>query len=421
MDLTLESSSKKRPKTEDLARLGTQSREQKRPDSILLDDDDDAHAVSLERHASSTKKTSTQSKKKPKQKFQPKRDERAELDGLLSQKEWSALAKTDGQVTGRSEYAVRNKLASWQIDGCIWGRSDGKGPAISVAVLSGRPIEPLTIGHGVAAFAIKASIIVKKNGTELLGEFQKMKNLANRHFCQMPKLIDYMIDPTVHRFGCELLAMERIERSLADVASVCGEMSADDFACIAVCSIATLHQLHERAAWVHMDIKPANMLLREMPSARGDNPVLLCDLEHARPIDVLLTKHMEQPAGTIQWRSIRQDRLALGDKAVHAVPSWFDDLEALGYTLVTLAGGADGLAWSKLAADVYAQLHGGGKHHAKMRELVEAKQRPVRITGALHRVTAGLNQYLSMVRKPAGVDMKTDGRPDYAALQAIFE
>ena len=62
---------------------------------------------------------------------------------------------------------MRDELAPQQIDGCVWERSDGvEGPAVSVAVLSGRPIGPLTIGHGVAAFATKASVIAK---------FQRMK------------------------------------------------------------------------------------------------------------------------------------------------------------------------------------------------------------------------------------------------------
>jgi serine/threonine protein kinase len=106
-----------------------------------------------------------------------------------------------------------------------------------------------------------------------------------------------------------------------------------DAARLAIDAIEALRSLHEDARWIHLDIKPANILLRrsglsrpKVPSdgsAGGGNPVLLCDFEHARSIDLLMTKLQEQPAGTIQFRSVRQDLLAIGSQAVHPVPSWY--------------------------------------------------------------------------------------------------
>merc|ERR1712216_783413 len=106
----------------------------------------------------------------------------------------------------------------------------------------------------------------------------------------------------------------------------------NQFLGIASSAVRTMQLLHEKAGWLHMDIKPGNMLLRSMQTFPSENGVVLCDFEHARPIELLLTKNSEPPTGTIQWRSIRQDRVAVGDKAAHPVPSWYDDLEALGYT-----------------------------------------------------------------------------------------
>jgi serine/threonine protein kinase len=270
----------------------------------------------------------------------------------------------------------------------------------------------------------------------------------------MPKMIDYFVDPTVHRFGCELLVMERIEQSLADLTTSDmqrSSLSLRDVARLATDAIEALRSLHEDARWIHLDIKPANILLRrsglsrpKVPSdgsAGGGNPVLLCDFEHARSIDLLMTKLQEQPAGTIQFRSVRQDLLAIGSQAVHPVPSWypapplafaaaalhstvvllsaeyhkrqtslggnrFDDLEALGYTLVAVAGGADALQWRHLAADVYSRSSSLGDFKTKVQQLVLAKQGVVSIDGPLHAAASRLNRFLDIVRKPNGVDMR---------------
>jgi serine/threonine protein kinase len=155
----------------------------------------------------------------------------------------------------------------------------------------------------------------------------------------MPKMIDYFVDPTVHRFGCELLVMERIEQSLADLTTSEAQhatLTLRDVSRLAIDAIEALRSLHEEARWIHLDVKPANILLRwsglSRPKVVSDgpsgNPVLLCDFEHARSIDLLMTKLTEQPAGTIQFRSVRQDLLAIASKDVHPVPSWYPPLNS---------------------------------------------------------------------------------------------
>jgi serine/threonine protein kinase len=142
----------------------------------------------------------------------------------------------------------------------------------------------------------------------------------------MPKLVDFLTDARVATYGLEVLAMERMGHSLADF-SGCAErssLSPADLLAIAHDALVAIAQLHVQANWLHLDIKPANLLLRRASSgasARSLDRVVLCDFEHARPVDLLLTKEREAPAGTVLFRSARADGLAAG-LSVHPVPSW---------------------------------------------------------------------------------------------------
>lgn len=111
--------------------------------------------------------------------------EKATLQELCKQREWSSLQATAYQVTGKSEHAARSRLVSWQLEGCIWSRAEGGGPDCMVAVVSGRPCEALPGVSNSGPFAIKAALLRKKGAAELYGEFRKMKQLSDRKFAQV--------------------------------------------------------------------------------------------------------------------------------------------------------------------------------------------------------------------------------------------
>ena len=261
--------------------------------------------------------------------------------------------------------------------------------------------------------AVKAHIIPTKGRKKksnrndgLYGEAFKLQTVG-RELKEVVQILGF-IQMESAMWSSSFLLMEYVENSLAQLAGTITDET--EFSKIAKFAIGALQKLHQKE-WLHLDIKPANMLLRRPSRNTTENPVVLCDLEHARPMSVLQTKQKEEPGGTVAWRSIRQDRLALGDERVHEVPSWFDDLEALVYTLLTLACG--GLPWLNLAAEAKMSP-------AKMAELVKMKQQPVVVAGPLHGVSPKLNRLLEHVRKPEGVDMNSYPPPDYAALMRIF-
>lgn len=254
------------------------------------------------------------------------------LHSLCAHGDWMAVQTAGYEVRGKSEHASRGCAVSWRLEGCIWTRTDDRG-FCHVAVLAGQPTAPSAAS---GSFALKAAIGRKKKGaatrsSTLYGEFQKMRTLQARGFSEMPRLSDFLTT----EYGLEVLSMERMGQSLAEFSASAerSTLSPADLFVIAHDALVAITQLHTQANWLHMDVKPANLLLRRAPaasavgsssgaSARGLNRVVLCDFEHARPIDLLRTKEREDPAGTVLFRSARADGLAAG-LDVHPVPSWY--------------------------------------------------------------------------------------------------
>ena len=332
---------------------------------------------------------------------------------------WAVVARRGFQVcasTHKGHRGMPGGAVAYQLEGVL-------GASLAV-VFHGRRIE--NGAPSGPSVAIKVFMRSKLRDSMCYKEFIISKKIASRGFDGLPSTFAYFVDDLgggKKVFGMEVMVMERLTMTLSAHFRTGGGGAGDPCARLLRLgrdAVDLLHAFHG-SGFLHLDVKPENFLV-------DGNRLKLCDLGCVREISSVAemtlvgkdAKHNPAPEGTLAYRSTQMDQIAAGKavgKAV-ALPSWYDDLEGLGYSLIdmALASANEKLPWWSLA--VRASEAGSP---AAYLALAVAKGKPVPLPPAFKRAEAPIAALLAFARRGHGVHVRDAAAPDYVALKRLLE